>query len=250
MKSTRPILATIIVLAMALAAVPQAHAYSILDSAFCYGYSATTLEPLGIGSTYFTYSEKAVFWAKIQDPPASSVEIRVVWTDPNDTQFRSSAVTVTPKTGQNWGIVSDSINIAESTAKNKLGVWTVALYIDHVEELAVEFQIIDYESIVQSIANANAMITQIRAEKTLLETQYQQQAQILADLQADYAALQAQVGTSTDYQQLQTQYNTLNTDYQNLGRDMGTTRMMMYAAVVVAVASVGVAVYFGAIKKS
>jgi chromosome segregation ATPase len=94
------------------------------------------------------------------------------------------------------------------------------------------------------------MITQIRAEKTLLETQYQEQAQILTNLQADYAALQAQVGTSTDYQQLQTQYNTLNTDYQNLGRDLSTTRMMMYAAVVVAVASVGVAVYFGAIKKS
>ncbi|HEX9913963.1 MAG TPA: hypothetical protein VGB32_03510 [Candidatus Bathyarchaeia archaeon] len=250
MKSMRSIMATIIVLAIALAAVPQAHAFSILDSAFCYGYSATTLEPTGIGSTYFTYSEKAVFWAKIQDPPASSVEIRVVWVDPSDTQFRSQAVTVTPKTGQNWGIVTDSINIAESTAKNKLGVWTVSLYIDHVEELAAEFQIIDYESIVQSIANANAMITQIRAEKTLLETQYQQQAQILIDLQADYTALQAQVGTSTDYQELQTQYNTLNTDYLNLSRELSTTRMMMYAAVVVAVASVGVAVYFGAIKKS
>ncbi len=69
MKSTRPIIASIIILTITLSATPQAHAFSILDSAFCYGYSATTLEPVGIGSTYFTYSEKAVFWAKIQDPP-------------------------------------------------------------------------------------------------------------------------------------------------------------------------------------
>ncbi|MFH0850108.1 MAG: hypothetical protein V1924_04110 [Candidatus Bathyarchaeota archaeon] len=250
MKSTRPILAMIMVLAMALAVVPQVHAYSILDSAFCYSYSATTLEPIGIGSTYFTYSEKAVFWAKIQDPPSSSVDISVVWIDPDDTQFRSWPITVTPKTGQNWGIVSDSINIAESTAKSKLGLWTVELYIDHVKELAVEFQIIDYESIVQSITNANAMITQIRTEKTQLETQYQQQAQILANLQTDYATLQSQIGTSSDYQKLQNDYDSLNDKYEVLSRDLGTTRMMMYASVVVAVASVGVAVYFGAIKKS
>jgi hypothetical protein len=250
MKSMRSIMATIIVLAIALAAVPQAHAFSILDSTFCYGYSATTLEPLGIGSTYFTYSEKAVFWAKIQDPPASSVEIRIVWVDPSDTQFRSQAVAVTPKTGQNWGIVTDSINIAESTAKNKLGVWTVSLYIDHVEEVAAEFQIISYDSILQSLASARSQIDTIQSENVLLASQNQQLILQLQQLQASYAALQAQVGTSADYQQLQTDYNELKSDYEDLGRDLSTTRMMMYAAIVVAVASVGVAVYFGAIKKS
>jgi hypothetical protein len=249
MKSTRLILASIVVLAIALSTVPQAHAYSIIDSMFCYGYSSTTLEPLGIGSTYFTYSEKAALWVKIQDLP--SLDITVIWKDPSGTTFKNTQNPIKElKTGENWGIIFDSINIAETTAKNKLGVWTAELYIDHVLVLESNFQIIDYDSIVQSIANANAMINQIRAEKTQLDTQYQEQAQILTNLQTDYAALQAQVGTSSDYQQLQTQYNTLNNDYQNLGRDLSTTRMMMYAAVVVAVASVGVAVYFGAIKKS
>lgn len=248
MKSVKRTVAIAIFLALALSSVPRAEAFTILDSAICYGYGSTTLEPVGIGSTFFTYSEMVGLWVKIQDPPTT--EIRIVWIDPSDTQFRSQAVTVTPKAGQNWGIVFDSINIAESTAKNKLGVWTVSLYIDHVLELESEFQIIDYEDLVEDIVSIQQQLQTLVNEKNQLLAENLQQAGILADLQADYAALQAQVGTSTDYQELQTQYNTLNTDYQNLGRDLSTTRMMMYAAVVVAVASVGVAVYFGAIKKS
>ena len=54
------------------------------------------------------------------------------------------AVSVIDKSGADWGIVFDSINIAESTAKTKLGVWTVALSIDGQVEVETEFQIISY----------------------------------------------------------------------------------------------------------
>jgi hypothetical protein len=39
-------------------------------------------------------------------------------------------------------------------------------------------------------------------------------------------------------------------EYLQIQANLGTTKMMMYGAVVVAVASVAVAVYFGAIKRS
>jgi len=248
MKSTRPVIVALMLLAVALAAAPQAKAFTIADGTFCYRYDTTTLQPIGEGNTVFTYSEKIGLWVKITDPP-TGVEIRIVWYDPNGSQFAQNVVTPVLKTGENWGIVFDSINIAETTAASKLGVWDVKLLIDRKEEATAQFQIISYESLLQRIADANTQLAAVRSENDLLESQNQQLTLQLQQLQASYTALQAQVGTSTDYLQLQTQYNTLNTEYQDLGRDLSSTRMMMYAAVVVAIASVGVAVYFGAIKK-
>jgi len=249
MKSTRPILAALILFTVATAAAPQAKAFTIMEGTFCIKYDMTTLQPIGVGSTVLSYSESIGFWVKISEPP-TGLEIRIVWYDPSGTQFRQQVVTTVPKTGENWGIVFDSINIAETTAKDKLGVWDVKLLIDRKEEAAAQFQIISYDSILQSLANARSQIDAIQSENNLLESQNQQLVLQLQQLQASYTALQAQVGTSEDYQQLQNDYNDLNSDYQDLGRDLSTTRMMMYAAIVVAVASVGVAVYFGAIKKS
>jgi hypothetical protein len=249
MKSTRPILIALMLFIITLAAAPQAKAFTIADGEFCYRYDTTTLQPIGEGSTVFTYSEKVGLWVKINEP-ATGVEYRVAWYDPTETQFRQQVVTLVPKTGENWGIVFDSISIAETTAKDKLGVWTVKLLIDRKEEASAQFQIINYESILQNIATARAQIDTIQSENNLLESQNQQLTTQLQQLQQDYTTLQSQIGTSTDFQNLQNDYNDLYDDYQTLGRDLGTTRMMMYAAVVVAIASVGVAVYFGAIKKS
>jgi len=249
MKSTRPVLAVILLFTVALATVPQAGAYTIVEGKFCYKYDPTTLQPIGAGNTVFTYTEKIGLWVKINEPSAGA-EYRFVWYDPTNTQYAQHVVDLVPKSGEDWGIVFDSLNIAETTAKDKTGVWNVKLLIDRKEEASAPFQIINYDSIQQSLANARAQIDIIQSENDLLQSQNQQLTLQLQQLQASYAALQAQVGTSTDYQQLQTQYNTLNAEYQTLGRDLSTTRMMMYAAVVVAIASVGVAVYFGAIKKS
>jgi len=249
MKSTRPTLIALILLTLTLAVAPQAQAFTIVEGKFCYRYDTTTLQPIGEGSTVFTYSEKVGLWVKINEPP-TGVEIRFVWTDPDDVQFRSQAVSLVPKTGENWGIVFDSINVAESTAKNKLGVWTVSLFIDHVEQIQAKMQIINYDTILQSLTTARSQIDTIQSENNLLQSQNQQLTLQLQQLQTDYATLQSQIGTSSNYQSLQADYDDLYDDYQALGRDLGTTRMMMYAAVVVAIASVGVAVYFGAIKKA
>jgi len=249
MKSTRPILIAFVLFVLALAAVPQAQAFTIADGSFCYRYDPTSLQPVGEGNTVFTYSEKIGFWVRIIDPP-TGVEIRIVWYDPDGAQFAQNVVTPVLKTGENWGIVFDSISISESAAKTKLGVWDVKLLIDRNEEATAQFQIISYDSLLQRITDANTQLATVSSENALLESQNQALTLQLGQLQASYLALQAQVGTSADYQQLQTDYNKLNSDYQTLGRDLSTTRMMMYAAIVVAIASVGVAVYFGAIKKS
>jgi hypothetical protein len=249
MKTTRPVLAALLFFTVALAAAPQAKALTIADGVFCFRYDAATLQPVGVGNTVFTYSEKIGIWIKIIDPTAG-VEYRIVWYDPSGSQFRQQAVTVVPKTGENWGIVFDSINIAETTAKDKLGVWDIKLLIDKEEEASAQFQIISYESLLQRITDATTQLNAVSSENDLLESQNQALTLQLQQLQASYTALQAQVGTSADYQQLQDDYDDLNSDYLALGRDLSTTRMMMYAAVVVAVASVGIAVYFGAIKKS
>ena len=249
MKSTRPVILTLILFTLAVSGVTLVRAFTIDEGNFCYNYDTNTLQPIGIGNTVFTYSEKIGFWVKITDPP-TGVEIRVVWVDPSETQFRSQPVSVVPKTGENWGIIFDSINIAETTARNKLGVWTVYLYIDHVQEATAQFQIIDYNSILQNLANARSQIDNIQAENDLLESQNQQLTLQLQQLQQAYTTLEAQIGTSSDYEELKEDYDDLYDEYQALGRSLSTTRMMMYAAVVVAIASIGVAVYFGAIKKS
>ncbi|MFH2112846.1 MAG: hypothetical protein ABIJ47_16480, partial [Candidatus Bathyarchaeota archaeon] len=241
MKSTRPILIALILFTITLAATPQAKAFTIADGKFCYRYDTTTLQPVGEGNTVLTYSEKVGLWVKINEP-STGVEYRVAWYDPSGTQFRQQVVTLVTKTGENWGIVFDSINIAETTAKDKLGVWNVKLLIDRKEEATAQFQVINYESILQNLANARSQIDTIQSENDLLNSQNQQLTLQLQQLQTDYATLQSQIGTSSNYQTLQADYNDLFDDYQTLGRDLGTTRMMMYAAVVVAIASVGVAV--------
>jgi hypothetical protein len=237
---------TLSALTLIMLGITVTQAQTIQDSTICYGYT-TALEPKGIGSTVFNYNEKVGYWVKIQTPP--NVEYRVVWIDPSDTQFRSQAITVVPKTGENWGIVFDSINIAESTVKNKLGVWKVQLYIDHELKSESQVQIISYENLQSNIQNIQNQIADIVEEKDSLLAQNAALEVSLETLQVQYTALQAQVGTSSDYEKIQQDYDDLNDDYDALKANQGSTRTMMYAAIVVALVSVVVAVYFGAMKK-
>ena len=222
-------------------------AQNIQDYAMCFGYGTTDLQPRGVGNTIFPYTEKIGLWVQIQNPPDTTY--RVIWIDPNDSQFRNTAVTVIDKSGEDWGIIFDSINIAETTAENKLGVWAVEFYIDGELMLRNEFQIIDLESIQEQIAEViedkNDLIDDLdilRAENAALEAS-------LAALQADYTALEAQVGTESDYEELMDDYEELSEDYDALKASQGSTKTMMYAAIAVALVAVVVAVYFGLLKK-
>jgi hypothetical protein len=223
-------------------------AYEILDSATCYGYRADTYSPKGVGSAYFTHNEKVGFWVKISDPP-SDLEMRVIWIDPDGDQFDSNAVEAKDMDGENWGIIFDSINIANAIPENKPGKWRVELSIDHNVELAREFNIIDYEEFTSSIDDIKDQIEEIITENNNLENELQVLTARYTALQANYTRLQAQTGPSSEYQELQDDYEQLDDDYRDLQVTLSTTRMMMYGAVVVAIASVAVAVYFGAIKK-
>ena len=190
-----------------------AHAQTVQDSTMCIGYDSN-LQPIGSGNTIFPYTEKIGLWVQIQNP--TNVEYRIVWTDPDDNQFRSAAVDVVDKTGENWGIVFDSINIAQTTAKNKLGVWTVGLYIDHELQLTSQFQIIDYAQLMASVQNIQTQIQSIVDEKDSLLAQNAALKAQIDSLQANYDALQSQVGTSSDYQQLQDKYDLDLDKFKNL----------------------------------
>ncbi len=222
------------------------HAQMVQDSAICYGYG-TDLQPKGVGNTIFQYTEKIGLWVQIQDP--ADVSYRMIWEDPSGSQFRNQAVEVVEKSGEDWGIVFDSIKIAETTARTKLGVWTVSLYIDGELATEAEFQILDYEEFVENIQTIQTRIQEIVDEKDDLLAQNQELRTQLESLQADYAALEAQVGTSSDYEELQDNYDDLQEDYESLKASQATTKMMLYAAIVVALVAVVIAVYFGAIKK-
>lgn len=236
----------LLALTISVFCITMVQAQTIQDSAMCYGYGSD-LYPDGIGNTVFQYTEKIGLWVQIKDP--ANVDHRIVWTDPDGTQFKNTAVTVVDKSGEDWGIVFDSIGVAETTARNKLGVWTASLFIDN--EVAVEepFQIINYDDLIENIEDIQGQIQEIIGEKDDLLAQNAELQQSLETLQADYAKLESQVGTTSDYEKLQENYDELNDDYEALKDSQGSTRTMMYAALVVAIVSVVVAVYFGALKK-
>ena len=241
------ILASLIVLQIALPTVMGA--YEVIESETCYGYRTDTLAPKGIGTAFFTHNEKVGFWAKINDPP-TDLSIRVIWTAPDERQYDSNSVEVVQLEGDEWGIVFDSIYIYGASAENKKGVWTVELSIDGVVEAAKEFQILDYDTIVSDFAVLRVQINTIQMGYDTLQAQNQEVIQQYADLQADYNNLLANPPNSEAMEELQDQYDEMYREYLQMQANMGTTKMMMYGAVVVAIASVAVAVYFGAIKRS
>jgi regulator of replication initiation timing len=234
-------------LIISILGVPASQAQNIQDSTMCYNYGNTDLQPIGEGNTIFQYTDKIGLWVQIQNPP--DVTYRVIWYDPSGNQFRNVAVEIIEKSGNDWGIVFDSINVAESTAKNKLGVWTVALSIDGQVEVEEEFQIIDYASLLSSIQSIQDQIQDFIDEKDELLAEKESLEEQLAELQAENEDLLDQIGTGSDYEQLVDDYEALEEDYEVLKASQGTTKMMMYAAIVVALIAVVVAVYFGVMKK-
>jgi len=247
MNKQKLILATLLTLSVALLSVSLVEAQTIQDYAICYGYGETDLMPKGIGDTVFNYNEKIGLWVQIQNPP--DVSYRVIWTDPSGNQYRNVPVEVIEKTGEDWGIVFDSINIAETTAKNKLGVWTVTLYIDGTPEVETQFQIIDYNELLKQISDIQTQIEDIIDEKDALAERNAELEGALKTLQEDYDELQSQVTTSSEYEQLEANYLKLQDDYEALKASQSTTKTMLYGAIIVALVAVVVAVYFGLMKR-
>ena len=128
MSKHKLIIIALIAITFAAINISVINAQNIQDSEICYGYGSSDLQPKGIGNTVFPYTEKIGFWVQIQNP--ADVNYRIIWIDPDDSQYRNQPVEIVKKSGADWGIAFDSINIAETTAKNKLGVWDVELYID------------------------------------------------------------------------------------------------------------------------
>ena len=241
------ILASLIIIQAALPTVMGA--YEVQESEVCFGYRVDTLGPKGVGATFLTHNEKVGFWVKINDPP-TDLSMRIIWSDPNGITYDNNAVDVIQLDGEDWGIVFNSIYIDGTSASNKIGVWAVELSIDGTVEAAKQFQILDYDEIISTFADLREQLDEIQA--TNEETQETNQALIeqLADLQADYNDLLENPPNSEALEDLQDQYSELYEDYRDLQVSLSTNRMMMYGAVVVAIASVAVAVYFGAIKRS
>jgi len=230
-------LASLMVVQVALPTVIGA--FEVLESETCYGYRLDTLYYKGGGSAFFTHNENVGFWTKIDDPP-TDLSIRVIWTDPDGRQYDSNSAEVVQLEGEEWGMV----------VENKKGVWTVELSIDGTVEAAKEFQILDYDSIVSDFAILRVQINTIQMGYDTLQAQNQEVIQQYAELQADYNDLLANPPNSEATEELQDQYDEMYREYLQMQANMGTTKMMMYGAVVVAIASVAVAVYFGAIKRS
>jgi hypothetical protein len=247
-KKTKILLILLTLILTTIISNPVVHAFEIQDSATCYGYRADTYEPKGIGTTYLTHNEKVGFWVQISDPP-SEVDIRVIWKDPDGVQYDSNAVEVKMKEGTNWGIIFDSINIASSDPENDPGKWRVELSIDHNTEVAREFNIIDFNVFMSSINEIQEQVEGIIDENNNLQNELQLLTAKYTSLQANYTRLQAQTGTSTEYEELQNEYDALEDEYRDLQVTLSTTRMMMYGAVIIAIVSVAVAVYFGAMKR-
>jgi hypothetical protein len=232
-----------------LSAIVPVEAYSVVDTSVCYGYNTETLVPEGESTNYLTTSEYVGFWANITEPPT---DIRIVWLLPSEDQYQSNAVTAVQKTGKDWGIVFNKIKIQGnlmSSPGNHPGVWIVQLWLNHELEVEQKFQIIDYNSIVEDIISIQNQVKEIATEKNNLQNQYQELQTSYLDLQTKYQTLQTQTSSSSELEKMQDDYDELYDNYRDLQVSLGSTRMMMYAAVVVAIASVLVAVYFGAIKR-
>ena len=241
------ILAALIVLQTALPTVMGA--FEIFEYETCYDYRTDTLEPKGKGTAFFTHNEKVGFWVNISDP-STDLSMRMLWKDPNENTYKNRAVDVVQLEGAEWGIVFNSIYIDGITDANKQGVWTVELSIDGTVEEAKQFQILDYDKITSDFLTLSNQINTLKDEINDLQAQNLEIEQSYNNLLEDYNDMLENPPNSEAMEELQDQYDEMYRNYLQMQANLGTTKMMMYGAVVVAIASVAVAVYFGAIKRS
>jgi len=239
-------LASLMIVQVALPTVMGA--YEILESETCYGYRVDNLKPKGVGTAFFTHNEKVGFWVNISDPP-TDLKMRVLWTDP-DGGIDNNAVDVVQLEGEEWGIIFDPKYIDGTSVANKQGLWKIELSIDGTVEAVKQFQILDYDEIASTFATYDNMLENLENQLNEIQAANEEAQETNQALIEQIADLQANPPNSEAMEDLQDQYDEMYREYLQMQANMGTTKMMMYGAVVVAIASVAVAVYFGAVKRS
>jgi len=246
--ATKILLATIILFTF-VSGLTQVLAYDLERMAMCYNYSYSSLKPKGEATAFFTHQEYVAVWVNVTNP---SDEVRFNWNDPSGTRHKSTTAQLVQLEGKNWGIFFSKIDVdgkSTSLPAHKPGKWSVSAFIDSEEQGSIEFQIIDFEQfsddildIVNQVNELRDTLDELRDENIRIKEEYEA-------LQVDFEDLQAQGGDDATLKEIEDDYEELKIDYIQLDTSMDTTRLMMYGAVVIAVISIAVAVYFGAMKK-
>ncbi len=226
-------------------------AYGIEETAMCYGYSESTLSPLGTSTAFLTSNEEAGVWLKITNPP-DDVTFKFYYTENGIEKEYTGAysrVDVVPKDGTNWGIAFTTMDISGKTPEFKPGVWTSKAYIDGEVAAIINFSVIDYTDLSSQISQISESVQDIVDEKDRVLEDYNDLATQYAELESQYEDLEDTSVSELQLMQLNSDYEDLQDDYDSLEASQASTKTMMYAAIVVALVAVVVAVYFGVMKK-
>ena len=243
---------TAIMAAIMILGVNPALAQTVEQVEMCYGYIEGSLTSLGDTSTFLTTNEEAGVWVKINNPP-DDVTFKFYYVDDGvEKEYTSgySKVDVIPREGTTWGIAFTTMDInSASTPRTNPGIWTVKIYIDGEVAAIEEFLIVDYTSLSSSIAAIQDTVADIVAEKDQVVEDYNTLVSDYADLEQQFEDLEDTTVSEVQLIQLNNDYEDLQDEYDSLKASQGTTRTMMYGAIVVALIAVVVAVYFGLMKK-
>jgi hypothetical protein len=227
------------------------NAATVEESTMCNGYSVTTLSPQGETSAFLSTNPEAGVWIKISNPP-DDVTFKFFYDDDGtETEYTGgySKVDVIPRAGTNWGIAFTTMDIYGKTPEFNPGVWTCKAYIDGEVVRIIEFNVIDYDELVGQISSITTTVEGIIEEKNQVVADYNALVLDYEAIVEDYEELEGSTVSETQMFQIQSEYNDLLEDYDDLVDSQASTRTMMYAAIVVALIAVIVAVYFGLMKK-
>lgn len=250
LKTGRIVLLAILT-SFTLMGVSTVYGYGIEEKAMCYGYSSTTLSPLGETTAFLSTNEEAGVWLKITNPP-DDVTFKFYYTENNIEKEYTGAysrVDVVPKDGTNWGIAFTTMDISGKTPEFKPGVWTAKAYIDGEIAAIVNFNVIDYEELSGSISQISDTVQGIVDEKNEVVESYDALVEEYDSLVEQYEELEKSTVSETQLFQLNSEYDDLEEQYEDLESAQANTKMMMYASIVVALVAVIVAVYFGVMKR-
>lgn len=231
--------------------VTTVYGYGIEESTMCYGYSSTTLSPLGSTQEFLTTNEEAGVWLKITNPP-DDVTFKFFYTENNiEKEYTGgySRVDVVEKEDTNWGIAFTTMDINGKQPEFKPGLWTCKAYIDGEIAAIVNFNVIDYGDLSSQISQIAETVQEIVDEKDSVLADYAELVDDYDDLVTQYEDLEDSTVSEIQLNNLNNDYEDLQEEYEDLESAQASTKMMMYASIVVALVAVVVAVYFGVMKK-
>lgn len=237
-----------VIVSFSIIGLASVYAYDVEESTMCYGYSSSQLAPLGSTDAFLTTNEEAGVWVRIANPPD---DVTFKFIKPDGTEYSSGyrRVDVIPKEGENWGIAFATLDIGGRTPSNNPGLWKVNVWIEGELNAVVEFNIIDYDELSSQISQITTIVDGIVAEKDQVLADYDVLQSSYEDLEQRYEDLEDSSVSETQLYEMNRKYDDLQDDYESLEDSQASTQSMMYAAIVVALVAVVVAVYFGVMKK-